>query len=764
MKWSLSVIVLVSAVTGYADDSWKGPVGVEADWNVGANWNSGSVPDAEIAFVDNGGIAVMPSGTIFNNGTVAISQGSSSSTVKIEPGASLSNTKILVSNAGSGRGLLLINGGSIDTSTKDFVMAQNSTTATGVVVMTGGEVKAKNFYVGYNGSGFFTLSNGLFRTTVAGYVGLSLLGEFVQEGGTNSYDSGADLYLARYGSSRGEYTLNGGTLLCSDFMYLGYASQAEGVLTINGGRMVNSNNVVIGAASGGNGTMTVNGGNGNWQHLGSVLRVGYGTGSTGTLTMNGHTNSFNSVDVGDNSGSTGCVTMTGCDITVASGIALSGAAGSLVQNGGDLTITSGGLEINSTSGAVVQNGGDLEVTAGGLTVSGTDAGLFTANSNAVLSANSVYVGATGRIELHDAKLAVTNASVSASATVAAGGGIELDGGIIMLDNLELSSGGAGDYPPCVDIRDGLFLGRKRTTAYGGAPFVQSGGIISNTEFYVYGQTNRIARFEFSGGRFNLAPPNNFALFTGDSTEVCVKGSASDLSFNRFSYVGGVVKPFLLQFILDRSPVHVAPIRFTGSDGYECGHLRAGLDGGVLLTRTNTFALLTGVKSSNFGFLSHPDTSMWDVARIDEESRITLAVGGSKGSLDMSGTKAAGPFTAVPMGHVDIANIRTNRLIELNVRMALTAGAKSVAQVVADMVEAGYTNAVEEAEGGYNVKLVISAEDVVDRAVAPLSWFTWDFTETEGIQTVGSVVTNAMVTALALEAVKLPEPGTIIVVY
>jgi hypothetical protein len=118
MKWSAINLVLMTAVTGFADDNWIGPVGVVVDWNVGANWNSGIVPDAEIAFVDNGGSAVMPSGTVFNNGTVAISQGSSSNTVRIEPGASLFNTKILVSNAGSGRGLLLINGGSIDTSTQ----------------------------------------------------------------------------------------------------------------------------------------------------------------------------------------------------------------------------------------------------------------------------------------------------------------------------------------------------------------------------------------------------------------------------------------------------------------------------------------------------------------------------------------------------------------------------------------------------------------------------------------------------------------------
>lgn len=773
-----SLMVLFAVFAG-ADDSWIGPVGVEADWNVGANWASGVVPDAEIAFVDNGGNAVMPSGTVFNNGTVAISQGSNWSTVRIEPGASLFNTKILVSNAGSGRGVLLINGGSIDTSTKDFTLGQNSANATGIVVMTGGEVTTKNFYVGYTGTGFFTLSNGVFRTTTEGQVGRSLRGEFFQEGGTNSYDAGADLYLARFASSRGSYTLNGGTLICSDFVYLGYANQAEGFLTLNGGTLVNSNNVVIGAASGGNGTVIVNGGDGNWKCFGSVLRVGYGTGSTGTLTMNGHTNVFNSMNVGDNAGSTGRVTLTECDLTINSGLAMSGALGAVVQNGGKLAVTAGGLSIGGTASGVftASNGaalsanrvtitatGQMGLSASGLATSDlTVSGVFTTEAASTVTADTALVGVAGAAQFRNSMVTVTNAFGNASITIAYGGQLEQDGGHLTLDNLVLSAGATKIDPPAFRMTDGVFVGKARTTLNGGMPFVQTGGVVSNKEFYVYGLSNNVARFEISGGTFTLASPNNFAFFNSGGAEFFLKGSAPDVSFNHFSYVGGATKLFLLTFLLDKSPSHLSPVNFTGTSdlGYRCGHLRVGFDGGVALMGTNTFSLLTGVKNSGYGYLSKPDANMWTETLADETSHVTLASGYKAGALSMGGAVAAEPFGPMPMGHVEVSNLNTFRLIELNVRLAVQAGAETLSQVVDDFVAAGYTNSVVETDGDYNVKLVIPADCVADHSAAPVSYFAWDFTRTDSITNLETVVTNATVTGVKFEYTKLPALGTLI---
>jgi len=187
MKQVCRVVCWVGVLAGTlrADDYWKGAAGVEGDWNAGANWKSGEPPENEIAFVNNGGYAVIPNGSFLTNLTIALGQDyGTSGTLRVEPGAVITDTKLLAGNVSNGRGLFRITGGTIDTGTKDFVLAQGSSQATGTVVMAGGEVSAATLYVGRVGSGFFTLSNGILRTRATGYVSLTGPGWFVQEGGT----------------------------------------------------------------------------------------------------------------------------------------------------------------------------------------------------------------------------------------------------------------------------------------------------------------------------------------------------------------------------------------------------------------------------------------------------------------------------------------------------------------------------------------------------------------------------------------------------
>ncbi len=735
------IVCCVGMLTGtlQADDSWKGAPGVEGDWNDGANWNSGMVPENEIAFVNNGGYAVIPNGSFLTNLTIAVGQNSGNSgTVRIEPGAMITNTKLLAGNAGTGRGLFLINGGSIDTVTQDFVLGQNSSQATGTVVMTGGEVTAKNVYVGWNGTGYFTLSNGVLRTTSEAYVGTSLKGEFVQEGGTNSFDNGADLSLAKNANAQGDYTLNNGTLICSDYMYLGYASGARGTLTVNGGSLITSNNVVLGSGKGGSGVITVNGGNANWQALGSNLRVGHESGAFGSLTLNSHTNTFNTVNVGNSSDSTGLVAMTESDITINNGLLFAGA-----------------------TNAMEMNGGRLAVTAGGLTLNGTDSSRFVAHNGAAVSANQVSVGQTGTLRIEDAVLTVTNAAANAKFEVACGGQLDLNGGTIMCDTFDLPGGTAGERPTVL-IREGWFGEKGNLKVYAGHHFVQSGGEVTNAGFYVYGSTTQIVRVEISGGVFSVAPAN-YAIFNSGTSEFRLKGSAPRVTIPMFSYVGGApAKHFLLEYTLDKSPAHLAPVNFTDNSAYRCGHLRVALDGGALLLRTNTFALMTGVKSTGFNYTSLPDSNMWSVQELlNTTSSVALASEALKGSLSVGGVMATGPFDPAPMGHVEISNLRTNRLVALNVRLALTPGAKTLEQVVADFADAGFTNSAVESEGDYNVRLTIPAADVPDRSTTPTTWFAWDFTRTPSITNVTTVVTNATLTALKVELEKLPDQGSLI---
>lgn len=128
------------------------------------------------------------------------------------------------------------------------------------------------------------------------------------------------------------------------------------------------------------------------------------------------------------------------------------------------------------------------------------------------------------------------------------------------------------------------------------------------------------------------------------------------------------------------------------------------------------------------------------------SRITLANGYKQADLDLKGTTSAS-FAARAMGHVTVANVQTNRLIELHARLAVTPGDKTLEQLAADLVAAGYTNSVVESSGPYNLRVAIPADCVVDRTVQSPSYFAWDFTDPT------TLATNATVTAVSLEALQ-----------
>jgi len=228
---SVAVFVTMAARTGFA--AWIGTPGVPGDWNDPNNWSPVGVPTTGLTYVRNGGIAVASSDMVYTNGTLAIGQ-SGNSTVILNEGCFIDTTKMLIADQ-EGINTLYINGGTVKTGpAKDFVLAQNGTANTGTVVMAGGEVTAYNLYVGRSGTGNFVLSNGVIRSTSSSIIGHTGIGTFRQFGGTNSIDGGTDLYLANSTSSIGTYVLDGGTLVCSDFLLFGSASNAVGSMTLSG--------------------------------------------------------------------------------------------------------------------------------------------------------------------------------------------------------------------------------------------------------------------------------------------------------------------------------------------------------------------------------------------------------------------------------------------------------------------------------------------------------------------------------------------------
>jgi len=303
----------------------------------------------------------------------------------------------------------------------------------------------------------------------------------------------------------------------------------------------------------------------------------------------------------------------------------------------------------------------------------------------------------------------------------------------------------------------FYIGGQSANSGPGA-FIQSGGVVTNDQGLYLGRlsTNHVGRYEISGGMLESST-KDLSIAKTRVAEFCLKGSAPVVNLRSFN---ATTNEFLLQFILDKSLDHLAPVNFTYDRAYRCGHLRVGMDGGVVLTDTNVFAVLqwaTGTSASYGDYISTPDTNMWTTSLKTSSpaaSSITLSDGYKQADLSIGGTTSAA-FAEHAMGHVTVANINTNRLLGLVVRMAVNEQAKSVTNLVEDFIAAGYTNSVVESFGSYDLKLVIPPDCVVDKTVRTPSIFAWDFTD----PTTG--VTNATVTGVSFEMELPPAMGTML---
>lgn len=199
--------------------------------------------------------------------------------------------------------------------------------------------------------------------------------------------------------------------------------------------------------------------------------------------------------------------------------------------------------------------------------------------------------------------------------------------------------------------------------------------------------------------------------------------------------------------------------------YRCGHLRARLDGGVLLTATNAWTVMrkeNGTFNDTRNYLSVPDANLWDTLLTEDAKESVLALTGKQAELAVRGTSAA-LFAPTPMGHVTVGGAVTNFLIDLVFRLRVKAAdgsalvSEAVVALADELVAAGYTNSAAETSGSYNLKVAVPRERVTPGDL----FFVWDFTRTEGVKSVGIVTTNALVDAVCVETVKEVGDGTVL---
>lgn len=287
--------------------NWTGGTG---DWFDPANWDNGVPTVGGYATLDNGGTAQIEApGAVSQGVTAGFNSGASGAVEVSGNGASWTNTY--------------------------------------------------SIYLGYQGTGTLSISDGGQVTTQAAFLG----------------------YLP---SGLGELNVDGEGSLFDVSSYLTIGNEGEGHVSITNGGAVNSAYASLGGEVGSTGSATVDGDGSNW-HSNSILVGNYGEGRL-DIANGGSVTSDSDVYLGVYTGSAGTVTVDGEDSTL--DVFDSLAVG--IFGEGILEITNGGSVSNGSADVGIQGGGSGRVTVDG-------------EGSSWINAGSLVIGSHG-----DGSLEITN--------------------------------------------------------------------------------------------------------------------------------------------------------------------------------------------------------------------------------------------------------------------------------------------------------------------------------------------------------------------
>lgn len=329
-----------------------------------------------------------------------------------------------------GQGTLTVQNGGTLTSTGGLLGWQSSSTNNSVLVTGAGSTwtMSGHLYVGNEGQGTMTISNGGKVTNVDGYIGTlgNGLSEVTVTGSGSRWENQGDLLV-------------------------GQSSGGSGKLTIGGGATVTSVQTILGDLAGTTGTGVITG-SGSSLTAGGDFNVGrFGTGS---LTLgNGGTLSSNRGYVANEAGSAGTVLIDGSGsrwTTTGTLHVGSRGAGSLVlRNGGDITAGSlviahsagsaGTLSIGAEEGSAAAAAGTIH--SGSITLGAGSGTLVLNHTDSNYQLSSAIAG-TGNIKVLGGTTVLTAVNTFTGNTgIASGAGLTLAGGAALAGNVMVAHGG-----------------------------------------------------------------------------------------------------------------------------------------------------------------------------------------------------------------------------------------------------------------------------------------------------------------------------------
>ncbi len=253
---------------------------------------------------------------------------------------------------------------------------------------------------------------------------------------------------------------------------------------------------------------------------------------------------------------------------------------------------------------------------------------------------------------------------------------------------------------------------------------QSGGVIQNTP-----QLNlATGTYTINGGSITADGPNGLAFryaTTTDGGTIHVDGSgATNISFNGVRYfLADDVNNSEWKFTLDNGANHITPINFT-VNGTSGGSLRNGsmltvdLQGGVLLSGTNTFTLITRPTGTYTDTWGTGPGALWTHDAVNDgvnKIRVTLDATAGKGNLDGLIDKNRIELGGSTHGYVTLSNVGPT--LEIGLDFGDGYDSDDLALFKSGLTDAGidWTTGY----GRYEVGLFL------DPSVAGGSYFAWD---------------------------------------
>lgn len=734
--------------------------GVTGDWTVPNNWHLDSNYPGnatnDLGRINNGNVTIGAGNTInlSSGGYVILGNTAGTSGNLSVTGAIFDTANLYI--GWNGIGNVLMSSGNFDISTTYSL--GTASTGTGYMIQSGGNITSSTVNLGDAGTGYYEISNAKLSSTNHVNLGVTSggAGNLVVNSGANiEITGGKHLYISRTSGTTGQMTMNGGTVSMTSF-YIGNAG--TGILNMNGGSITGTSTFTIGDNSGSDGNIIMSGGN-----LTTTGSLNIPANGTGNLLQTGGNITLADIRVGSNG--TGRYIQSGGNLNGQLIIGYNGVgyydlnselipsssmfSGYLASGTGNITVNSGGningssqiMYVANTAGAfgyLNQHGGDislerlyigrrsdgtLKMTGGNLLVSV----LFNVCDNTTSAANLIMSG--GFFQCNPSFSFGVHGSARGKQT---GGNIQVNGATSYFGyNAE------GHYQ-----MDGGYFSAK-TLELGFSAAASNGNIIVNGGTFKAEQINIATggsgRLEVSGNSFSAT---NIDLKSGNATFRVVGPSANVLCtrYQNDSNTGS------FECIISTNNGHFTPITCSSVIDMH-GHLKVGLDGGILMASSNTFDLMRGEGDQGNTYASTP--AMWNINLItnaygtQEALRASLATGNLQASLDLNATGNAS-ISSQAAGYITLANIDTTKLIRgLSVLLDVQSG--TINTVVQKLVDAGY-NAEAFSKDSYDIRVVLNTSDLSSGS----SFFAWDFTD------VSSGVAYSHLNNIRFE---VPKPGT-----